>query len=145
MKLRTKSARVTLLVTDPSTGATWKVHPGEDLTRAQLRKMVQRPDMLLQYAHWVRDRLVAQGIADPIVRADAWASLNRRPYQRIVAPETDLAREPALLLAPARWIVPLDPDGRPGTIAVDEGDERRFRRLPASQRTPGPNARRVVN
>jgi hypothetical protein len=40
------------------------------------------------------------------VYADAWASLNGRPRQRLIDPSVDLASEPWSLW-PKRWILPL--------------------------------------
>jgi hypothetical protein len=41
------------------------------------------------------------------VRADAFASLNGRPSQRLIDPTIDLARERPSWSAP-RWILPLE-------------------------------------
>jgi hypothetical protein len=45
-----------------------------------LRKLYTFPDMLLQYVHYKRDELRAQGIRDPIITVDWRCELTaRRP------------------------------------------------------------------
>lgn len=119
MKLRSKRGKVRFWVTDPATGRTWEAEPTADLTPRQIGKMSVRPDMILQYVHHVRDRLRRRGI-DPVIRVDARMSLNGRPFQPAIDPTVDLAKEPLRLLAPAPWLVPLDPTLEPGTLRRGE-------------------------
>lgn len=73
----------------------------------QIEKMSIRPDMILQYAHHVKRKLERAGIQSPIVRVEARASLNGRPYRPLVDPEANLAAEPDRILSSAPWILPL--------------------------------------
>jgi vitamin K-dependent gamma-carboxylase len=84
-----------------------RVYPERGLTRLQYAQMSIQPDMILQYARHLAEPYRAQGLA-VAVRADAWASLNGRPAQRLIDPLVDLARE-APSFQPAQWIVPLSP------------------------------------
>lgn len=120
MKLRSKHGWVRFQVTDPRTGETWQVDPEEELSHRQRRRMSGTPDMIVQYAHHLRERFQARGVPDPIVRAESWVSLNRRPPQRIVDPEVDLGKVPIELFASSSWIVPLDESARPSAIGVGE-------------------------
>jgi vitamin K-dependent gamma-carboxylase len=120
MKLRAKRGQVTFEVIDRHSGEIWRVDPAGDLTRRQLKRMTGTPDMLVQYAHWLARRYRERGVEDPIVRADTWVSLNRRPPQRLIDPTVDLGRVRVELLSSADWIVPLDAAGRPGHIARAE-------------------------
>jgi hypothetical protein len=54
--------------------------------------MAFQPDMILVYAHHLRDRLAAEGVTDPEIRAFAHVSLNGRRSELLVDPEVDLAR-----------------------------------------------------
>ena len=65
-----------------------------------------RPDMILQYAHHLDERMRQQGRGDVGVRVIAMASLNGRDYQRMIKPRVDLSAEPRSL-ARSDWIVPL--------------------------------------
>ena len=85
------------------------IHPREILTPLQLRMMQTQPDMVLQFAHYLRDRWRREGRGDAEVRVDAWVSLNARPRRRFIDPEVDLARVEDGL-APAPWILPGPPE-----------------------------------
>lgn len=88
-----------------SDGQESRVFPSRELCGLQYRMLVTQPDMILEYAHHIRDRV---GGADTAVYADAWVSMNGRPAARIVNPAVDLAREPRSLL-PAHWILRAPP------------------------------------
>ncbi|MCG8407328.1 MAG: HTTM domain-containing protein [Phycisphaerales bacterium] len=106
MKLRTKRARAQFIVTDPKTRRTWRVKNGEYLTRRQIRKMSQRPDMILQFAHHLADKYREMGHPDVEVRAQVQSSLNGRKYQALIDPDANLAAEERNLRT-ASWIMPL--------------------------------------
>lgn len=106
MKLRSKSGRIEFIVKDPVSKREWTVDPDEYVTARQERKMAARPDMALQFAHWLRDRYHTQGFDQIEVYADSWASLNGRHEQRLIDPNVNLA-DTEWSLFPAEWIVPL--------------------------------------
>lgn len=106
MKLRSKNADVTFLVTDLRNGHITECYPGEYLNERQCGKMSTRPDMILQFAHYLAAQLKKQGYEELEVRAHVMASLNGRKPQLLVDPTVDLSRIPRSL-APARWILPL--------------------------------------
>jgi hypothetical protein len=110
MKLRSKSAKLGITVTDPKTYQSWQIDPRQDLTSRQISKMATRPDMIIYYVHYLKEKVEQQGIADPIIRVDAWASLNGRPYQQLIDPTVNLAQEPLPIFARADWILPLQAD-----------------------------------
>jgi len=110
MKLRSKSAKIGITVTDPKTNQSWQIDPRQDLTSRQLSKMASRPDMIIYYVHRLKERLEHQGFSNPIIRVDSWASLNGRPYQQLIDPNVNLAEEPLTILANADWILPLEMD-----------------------------------
>lgn len=104
MKLRKKESTMIITVTDPTTGRRWTVDPRHDLNPRQLRKLHTFPDILVQYAHYVRDRLRAEGIADPIITVDWQCSLNGAPPRRLVDPNVNFAAVERSLW-PAPWIL----------------------------------------
>jgi hypothetical protein len=116
MKLRHKEGRVEFVVTDPSTGHTWTVDPSVQLTERQVRKMTGRPDLMLQYAHYLRDGYAREHGIEPEVRVNAFAGLNYRPYQRFIDPDVDLAKE-EISLMPYTWIVPFEDKPLPARVA----------------------------
>ena len=102
--LAEKTGTLYYSVTDPSTGRSWEAFPGAPLTPLQTKQMAFQPDMILAYAHHLRDRLAAEGVADPQIRAFAHVSLNGRPSELLVDPEVDLARVERSL-SPRRWVL----------------------------------------
>lgn len=106
MKLRSKQARAEFIVTEPTRNISWYIDPRDYLPRWQERKMVTRPDMILQFSHYLENELRDQGYEQVEVRAYVEASLNGRDYQLLIDPEVDLAAERRTLW-PAPWIVPL--------------------------------------
>lgn len=108
MKLRSKRPEyLAAFVVEDGAGQplNW-LSPELMLTPRQARKMSGQPDMLLQYAHFIRDHLRAKGYEEVHVYAYTSLSLNGRAPQRLVDPEVDLAAEPRSLRH-ADWIVPL--------------------------------------
>ena len=106
MMLRTKNAKAGFFATDPATGQTWEIDPAEHLTRRQAREMKTRPDMILQFAHYVARLKRAEGYPHIQVRARIMASLNGRRPQLLVDPNVDLASVRRSVL-PASWIISL--------------------------------------
>jgi vitamin K-dependent gamma-carboxylase len=106
MKLRSKRGRVRFHVLDTTSGETWTIDPRDELSKRQARKLSTRPDMILQFAHHLRDRFRKQGRSGVAVHANSRARLNDRARQPLIDPEVDLAAVERSLL-PASWIVPL--------------------------------------
>jgi hypothetical protein len=106
MKLRHKSATAQFFVTDPVRKASWEIDPQQYLTRRQLKEMPSRPDMILQFCHYVAKAYRQQGYQQVEVRAKVMASLNGRRPQLLIDPTVNLAAQPRTLM-PASWIMPL--------------------------------------
>lgn len=62
------------------------------LTTLQEKMMATQPDMILQYAHILRDHYTRQGFQDPEVYVDSYVTLNGRLGKPMVHPQTNLAR-----------------------------------------------------
>jgi hypothetical protein len=102
-----KTGQVDFRVVDAPSGKRWVVYPRDRLSPIQHRMMSTQPDMILSFAHHLRDEWKANGTPDVAVYADAWASLNGRRRQRLIDPAVDLAREEEGW-ANKTWIVPLE-------------------------------------
>lgn len=100
-----KNGDVAARVSDRATGRTSIVEPRELFDPLQSRMLSTQPDLLLQFAHAVRDRERARG-RDVEVRLDVFVAMNGRRSQRLVDPDVDLARE-ADGLGTKGWILPL--------------------------------------
>jgi hypothetical protein len=76
------------------------------LTEDQYRSMAMKPDLLLQFAHFLGRQLRREGHTEVEVRARTHVSLNGRPPQLLVDPDQDLLKVKRSLLA-CRWLVAL--------------------------------------
>lgn len=106
MILLSKAGDVHFFATDPITNRTWEVNPRDYLTRRQLAKMATRPDMILQFSHYIANDLRRQGYDRIEVRANVLVSLNGRKPQPLIDPSANLAGQRNTLLG-APWIVRL--------------------------------------
>jgi hypothetical protein len=106
MKLRTKSGEALFTITHPQSGQSWTVNPATYLPKWQLVKMTTKPDLIVQFAHYLAEQKRREGYDNVEVRAHVMASLNGRKPQSMVDPNVDLTKERMSLL-PARWVLPL--------------------------------------
>ena len=105
MMLRSKQGHGRYALVDRATGEKEYVNPRDSLHYRQYRKMVTHPDMILQYAHYLRDRRAGVG-QEVEVYGDFWVRLNGRDVQQFIDPETDLARTDWEWTATKKWILP---------------------------------------
>ena len=104
--LTEKTGYVAFRVRDLDSGELFRVAPNAELTARQIGQMSTQPLMIAAYAQHLAAQFRARGHRNVSVYADAWASLNGRPAQRLLDPDSDLAGQRALLTGdPA--IVPL--------------------------------------
>ena len=108
MKLRSKRGRVRFRVEDKATGRVWVVKPQDHLTKFQKRKLGGRPELMLQFAHYLAEKYRRDEGLDVAVYCDARVSLNYRPKQVLIDPTVDLTQK-RMHLAPYDWILPFDP------------------------------------
>lgn len=102
--LMEKTGSVEYRVTDPVSGKHWIVSPQTYLKPHQEKQMSAQPDMILQLAHHIADDFKSRGYPKVEVRADALASLNGRPFQKLIDETVNLAAEQDSLRAKP-WIV----------------------------------------
>lgn len=110
MKLRDKSGKLVVTVINPKTGREWRHDPQADLSKRQYTQMRKRPDMIYDYVQHLSQQLQNRGLGEFEIRVSSWATLNGRPYQRMIDPGVDLSRAEDPLLGPASWILPLEVD-----------------------------------
>lgn len=106
MKLRTKTGAAVFTVTHPDSGQSWTIKPEEHLKSHQVMKMSTKPELILDFAHFLAEEKRREGYENVEVRARVMVSLNGREPQLLVDPDVDLAKLEIGLL-PAPWIVPL--------------------------------------
>lgn len=99
-------------VTDTKTNQRWQ-HPIErDLAWSQIQKMAAIPEMILQYAHYLKRHYEKNGVNSPKIQAHSGCSLNGRPFYPLVDPQTNLSEETNSFWRSSRWILPL-PESKP--------------------------------
>lgn len=103
MRLRSKSSDARFFVTDAATRITREINPYEYLTTRQYNQMTGRPDMILQFAHYLAGLIPAETPVE--VRAWVMTSLNNSAPQLLIDPTINLVDQPRDL-RPAAWIIP---------------------------------------
>lgn len=102
--LMEKMGTATFVVKD-SSGKVIEVNNSEFLTPQQEKMMATQPDMMLEFAHILRDYFSSRGMEDPQVFVDSYVSLNGRIGRPLVKPDVDLAKEKESF-KPKYWITP---------------------------------------
>lgn len=105
--LMEKTGTAFFYVRDPRTGLETEVHNLSYLTVNQEKMVASQPDMILQFAHLLREDFIQKGIPDPQVRAEAYVSLNGRGSRLLIDPVVNLAAEEESFF-PKKWILPFD-------------------------------------
>ncbi|WP_167273379.1 HTTM domain-containing protein [Dyadobacter arcticus] len=104
--LMEKAGNAQFLVKDDR-GKQVTVDNTEFLTTLQEKMMATQPDMILQYAHILKDFYSKKGYESPQVFVDSYVALNGRLGKPMINPETDLAKETESFRAKP-WILPLN-------------------------------------
>ena len=114
MLLVSQRMRAFFYVTDPNSGRTLQVPPRAFLTQRQTDRMAWRPDMVLQFAHYLAETMPRAGPLPLRVEVRALVSLNGRRPQLFIDENVDLAAEERTFGRP-RWLLeihdPLPPPG----------------------------------
>jgi len=106
MRIYDRQAVGSFVVTDRTTGDSWRVDPEYFLTRRQADKMLVRPDLIDQFADHLADLWRQQG-HDVSINAEICKSLNGRPCQVFIDPAADLAQTDWALFGTDPWVLPL--------------------------------------
>ncbi len=107
--LMEKAGTATFYVQNKKTGKEGAVINRQFLNPHQEKQMAMQPDLILQYAHFLKDYYASKGMEDPAVRAEVWVTLNGRPAQLLVDPMVDLTQKRDTW-AHKDWILPYKED-----------------------------------
>ena len=108
MMLRSKSGYGQFVVVKPD-GSKDRIKPRTMLGKKQQRKLYTHPDMILQFAHYLRDTYKEKGM-DVEVYAEIKTKLNHRKYQPYIKSDVDLAKVEWSFFQTSDWIVPIRAD-----------------------------------
>ncbi|MGV3756618.1 MAG: HTTM domain-containing protein [Verrucomicrobiota bacterium] len=100
-----KTGYVEFYAFNPDTGKRERLGVDHLITPRQKVMMAQDPGMIAQLARRLAEDFPTMGKSGWEVRADAWATLNGCPSQRLIRPDVNLAGP-----LPTDWIVPLRED-----------------------------------
>ncbi len=114
MLLRAKNSRALFRIVDRESGAEQEVSPVRFLPKPQLKTFGARPDMILQFAHYLQKELEALGYRNFAIYVDALVTLNGRKPELIIDPQLDLTQVKRGL-KPKPYIMPLT-EPLPSTI-----------------------------
>lgn len=101
-----KSGTAQFYVRDSKTGREGVVDNSEFLVPHQEKQMAMQPDMILHYAHFLREHYQAKGVHNPVVRAVVYVTLNGRAGQLFIDSTRNLA-EIHDSWQHKEWILPL--------------------------------------
>ena len=109
--LMEKSGSCFFYVRDGEHGRKFQVNNAEFLTPYQERMVETQPDMILQYAHILKQQYLAKGFSDPQVTVESYVSLNGTGSQLYIDSSVNLADEKESWFAGERWILPYQNGG----------------------------------
>lgn len=91
--LMEKAGNATFHVEDRETQQRVDIYNRAYLTPVQEKMMATQPDMIIQYAQYLKKDWEAKGFKNPKVTADVFVTLNGRRSKRFIDPEVDLATQ----------------------------------------------------
>ena len=91
--LMEKAGTATFYIKDAATQKEGSVINHQFLNPHQEKQMAMQPDLILQFAHYLKDHFQAQGVSNPSVRAEVLVTLNASPAQLLIDPHVDLAMQ----------------------------------------------------
>ena len=106
MMLRDKTGTVNFIVKDEAHNKFYPIKLRDYLTQRQIRDMTGKPDMILQFAHYLRDEYQKKFKNEVAVFASSSVALNGRQKQEMIRSGTNLALEKRKI-GHYDWIFPL--------------------------------------
>ena len=105
--LMEKASTATFYVKDTKTGREGEVFNSHFLNDHQEKQMAMQPDMILQYARYLKQYYKTQGVREPEVRAEVYVTLNGCKSSLLIDPSVNLAGINDSW-AHKPWILPFD-------------------------------------
>ncbi|MDF9797788.1 hypothetical protein OKW21_003051 [Catalinimonas alkaloidigena] len=105
--LMEKAGYVTFKVKERGKEGSMEISPSEFLTPVQEKMMSTQPDMILQFAHYLSEKMQERGVEQAEVYAKAYVGLNGRSSKKFIDENVNLASEPRSWQH-KWWILPLN-------------------------------------
>ncbi|WP_136482138.1 HTTM domain-containing protein [Cognatitamlana onchidii] len=109
MMLRTKSGRISYWIENQENGKRWLVDPDFYLTKKQQRSASTKPDVIWQFAKWLKEKYSKEGL-NVGVYVDSKVSVNGKPFKQFIDPNVDIANQEWDIFKHALWILPSKQD-----------------------------------
>lgn len=103
--LMEKGGTAFFYIKDPVTGRQSEVTNCNYLTPNQEKMMATQPDMILQFAHFLKEEYKKKGIKGPVVTVESYVTLNGSGSRPFINDRIDLSQEEESFL-PKSWILP---------------------------------------
>jgi len=105
--LMEKAGYVVFHVYDPETKKIEQVNNYKYLTKTQEKQMSTQPDMILQFAHFLKAKYQEKGFINPQITAESYVTLNGRRSKPFIDPTVNLL-EIKEGWAHKKWVLPLE-------------------------------------
>ncbi len=105
--LMEKAGYITFIIKDENNlNYQQEVNNSNYLTPNQIKMMATQPDMILQFAHFLKDEYKAYGIKNPKIYAQSFATLNGKGSKPFIKANVDLATISRDLKNRNSWVLP---------------------------------------
>lgn len=103
--LMEKAGTAFFYVKDPETGRESEVMACDYLTKNQEKMMSTQPDMIVQFAHYLKEKYEGSGIRNPQVRVESYVTLNGSGSRLFIDSTIDLTKEKDNF-SHKKWVLP---------------------------------------
>ena len=90
--LMEKAGTATFFIKDGVTGRETVVNNGDFLCAHQEKQMSMQPDMILQFAHFLKKHYESMRVSVGSIRAEVFVTLNAQPSRLLIDPQIDLTQ-----------------------------------------------------
>ncbi len=105
--LMEKAGYITFHIYDPASGKMEQARNYDYLTPSQEKQMSTQPDMILQFAHFLKKEYLQKGFLDPQITAESYVTLNGRKSKIFIDPQVDLTKI-ARGWSHKEWVMPFE-------------------------------------
>jgi len=102
--LMEKAGTAFFYVQDQKTGKETMIDNKEYLTYMQEKMMATQPDMMIDYAKFLKQEFIKKGLTDPIVKAQSYVTVNGSGSREFIDPTIDLSAQSNSFLRNKDWV-----------------------------------------
>jgi len=102
--LMEKAGTAFFYMRDRATGKEIEIDNKDHLTYMQEKMMATQPDMMVDYAKFLKAEYEKKGFKNPIIRAQSYVTINGSGSREFIDPTVDLSNENNSFLANKNWV-----------------------------------------